>query len=456
MDTRWSPKAQYMASAGASEAVKITKRMVDGAGPRVDRYVIWDTELKGFGLRVEPSGIKSFIVRYRAGQGGRSAPKRFVTVGRYGALTPDEARQKAREILASAAKGGDPAAARERFRTAMSVSTLADAFLAEHVETKRKPATAAQYRHVLSLVRPEFGSRKAEEITKSDVMRLHHKLRSTPFLANRLVAVLGSMFGWAAQHRHVPEGFNPASRIEKYQEDRRERFLSLDELDRLGNVMREAETAGLSWSPDETKAKAKHAPRPEKRKVIVSPAATSAIRLLLLTGARLREILHLRWDYVDLERGVLLLPDSKTGRKTIILNAASMAIVADQPRTGGFVFPGEPRRAVLGKADGRRGTRLDERPRSDLKRPWSAISKAAGLDGVRLHDLRHTHASFGASAGLGLPIIGKLLGHTQAATTARYAHLDNDPLRRASDRVGETISAALDGRTTRNVVKLKR
>ncbi|MBM0207613.1 site-specific integrase [Micromonospora sp. STR1s_5] len=154
----------------------------------------------------------------------------------------------------------------------------------------------------------------------------------------------------------------------------------------------------------------------------------------------MREILHLRWEYVDLERGLLLLPDSKTGRKTIILNAPAMVILADRPRSGPFVFPGEHRPSKSGKDQ-------VEKPRADLKRPWEAISRVAGLEGVRLHDLRHTHASFGAGAGLGLPIIGKLLGHTQAATTARYAHLDNDPLRRASDRIGQTISAALDGRS---------
>jgi integrase len=142
---------------------------------------------------------------------------------------------------------------------------------------------------------------------------------------------------------------------------------------------------------------------------------------------------------VDAQRGLLLLPDSKTGRKTIILKAPALLILADLTRLGPFVFPGEK----TGK------------PRADLKRPWAAISKAAGLEGLRLHDLRHTHASFGAGAGLGLPIIGKLLGHTQSATTARYAHLDNDPLRRASEQIGGALSAALEGKAKAEVLPLR-
>ena len=148
---------------------------------------------------------------------------------------------------------------------------------------------------------------------------------------------------------------------------------------------------------------------------------------MILTGARLREILNLKWDYVDLERGLLLLPDSKTGRKTIVLNAPARAILSALPRIGACVIIGN---------DG-------EKARHDLNRPWGMISKRAGLVGVRPHDLRHTHASIGAGAGLGLPIIGKLLGQLNPSTTQRYAHLDVDPLRRASDQIAGRISAAM-------------
>jgi integrase len=248
------------------------------------------------------------------------------------------------------------------------------------------------------------------------------------------------MFSWAAEHGHLPEGFNPTARVEKYREDRRERFLSADELERLGAAIREGETDGLPWDPDASKPTAKHAPRVEHRKVRLGLEIAAALRLLLLTGARLREILHLRWEYVDLERGLLLLPDSKTGRKTIILNAPALEILSGLERVSTYVIPGED----------------PCKPRADLKRPWAAVAKRAGLEGVRLHDLRHTHASFGAGSGLGLPILGKLLGHTQAATTARYAHLDADPLRTASDKIGNAIAAAMEGRPKGDVVPLKR
>ncbi len=162
-------------------------------------------------------------------------------------------------------------------------------------------------------------------------------------------------------------------------------------------------------------------------------------RLLLFTGCRLREILHLKWEQVDLERGQLFLADSKTGKKTVILNAPALAVLTGLDRLGSYVVPGDD----------------PEKPRADLKRPWEAIARHAGLDCVRLHDLRHTYASFVADGGLGLPIIGKLLGHTQAATTARYAHLDNDPLRRASENIGGRIAAALEGKKSGAVVPLR-
>ena len=161
--------------------------------------------------------------------------------------------------------------------------------------------------------------------------------------------------------------------------------------------------------------------------------------MLLFTGCRLREILHLRWEHVDFERGCLFLPDSKSGQKTVILNAPALAVLNALERVGPYVVPGnDPAQA-----------------RHDLKRPWDAITKHVGLVGVRLHDLRHTYASVGASGGLGLPIIGRLLGHAQAATTARYAHLDADPLRRASEAIGGRIAAALEGKSAGLVVQLK-
>jgi integrase len=224
---------------------------------------------------------------------------------------------------------------------------------------------------------------------------------------------------------------NPARGIERNREQAKERFLTSDELARLGTALADSETIGLPWAVDEAKPGAKHLAKPENRRVRLDPFAVAAIRLLAFTGARLREILDAQWSQVDLERGVIFLADSKTGKKPIYLSAAAQAVLASLPRV-----EGNPH-IIAGAKEGA--------PRADLKKPWAAVCRAAGLDGVRLHDLRHSFASFGAGASLGLPIIGKLLGHSQAATTHRYAHLEADPLRRAVDTIGATISAAMDG-----------
>lgn len=285
------------------------------------------------------------------------------------------------------------------------------------------------YRDILDrIVKPAVGTTKSDKLTRLKVSRLHSSLADTPFQANRVLAVLGSMYAFAAHAGIVPEGINPARGIDKFKESRRERFLTGGELERLGSALREAETVGIPWAVDETKPTAKHVPK-VKRSTKIAPSAAAALRLLLFTGCRLREILHLRWEHVDIERGCLFLPDSKSGRKTVILNAPALTVLNALERLGPYVVPGDD----------------PQQPRHDLKRPWDALTRRAGLSGVRLHDLRHTYASFGAGGGLGLPIIGRLLGHAQAATTARYAHLDSDPLRRASEAIAGRIAAALDG-----------
>ncbi|WPP06485.1 site-specific integrase [Methylocella tundrae] len=260
---------------------------------------------------------------------------------------------------------------------------------------------------------------------------MHAKMRATPFAANRCLAVISKLFNWANARGLVPEGSNPATRIERFPEHRRERFLSSLELGRLGDALREGETIGIAFDIDMTKPSAKHAPKPENRRRVIDPFAIAAIRLLILTGARLREILDLEWRHVDFERGMLHLADSKTGKKSIYLPPAALPILESLPRVEGNSF------VICGSKAGA--------SRSDLKKPWVAITAAAGLQGLRIHDLRHSFASVGAGASLGLPIIGKLLGHTQAATTHRYAHLDCDPLRRAVDTIGATIAAAMNG-----------
>jgi integrase len=419
---------------------RITKRVVDGLKPRAREFAVWDSKLPGFGVRVRPTGAMSYIVVYRAGS-GRGAPVRRYTIANVGKATPETARRRAKGILGAVANGHDPAGEKATARGTLTISELASRFMAEHVEQKRKPGTAIFYRHLLDkIIRPELGATKADKLTRAQVARLHGSLKKTPFQANRVLAVIGSMYAFAGRSGIVPEGTNPSRRIDKFKEHRRERFLTGEELERLGSAIREAETKGIPWDIDEAKPKAKHLPKAKSRFTKIGPFAAAAIRLLLLTGCRLREILHLKWEQVDLERGLLFLADSKTGRKTIVLNAPALAVLANLDRISSYVVPGDD----------------PEKPRADMKRPWEAVARRAGLEGVRLHDLRHTYASFGAGGGLGLPIIGKLLGHTQASTTQRYAHLDADPLRRASEAIGGRIAAALDGKRSGSVVQLKR
>ncbi len=416
--------------------IKITKRVVDGAEPVGKRYAIFDSEIKGFGIRVYPSGKKSWIFEYRPGEGGRRVAKKRVTIGSTSDFTPDKARKLAEILRARTKMGHDPQADKALQREAVTVAEIAGEFLEHHVGAKRRVRTKEQYEDVIRrIVLPKLGKLRAKSVTRADLSRLHLAWKHTPFQANRVLAIVGSMYSYAGKQGLVPEGMNPARGIEKYPEDARERYLSVNELERLGAAIREAETDGIEWNIDPTK-KTKHLPKGDNRTVIGKHAA-AALRLLLFTGCRLREILHLKWEYVDLERGLLFLPTSKTGRKTVVLNAPAMAVLTNLTRIGSYVIAGDTA-----------GT-PDEKPRSDLKRPWTLVRRRAGLDDVRLHDLRHNFGAFGAGGGMGLPIIGKLLGHTQAATTQRYAHLDADPLRKASNAIGNMIAAAMGEKIAR-------
>lgn len=407
---------------------RLTKRTVDAAAPQATRYTLFDEDLTGFGLRVFPSGQKSYVIEYRAGEGGRRSPKKRVTLGSKSTLTPDKAREAASKMLARVKLGSDPASEKQEARQALTLEEAARAFLTEHVELKRKPKTVAHYRDLLErLVIPELGSAKAKNVRRADVARLHRRLKATPYQANRVLAVMSALYAFAAKRGAVVEGCNPVRGLERYREQGRERFLTVEELERIGAAILEAETTGIPWSVDEASPNAKHLAKPEDRFTRIGPHAAAAIRLLLLTGARLREILHLRWEQVDFERAILFLPDSKTGRKPILLNAPAMEVIASLPRASAYVIAGND----------------PEKPRADLHRPWKLVAVRAGLANVRIHDLRHTFASFGAASGLGLPMIGKLLGHRQVSTTHRYAHLDNDPLRRATGTIGSQIASAM-------------
>jgi len=419
---------------------KLTKRNVDALAPCAVTYLARDADLKGFACRVTPTGSKSWVIAYRPAPGGRGVREKVATLGGVTQLTPDQARRAAAEMLARVRLGVDPAADRAERRKALTVGGLIDAFTAEHVRSKLKPLTAEAHAVALARLRAAHGGAKAEALSRAQVAAMHSKMSDAPAAANRALAVWGKLYAWAGARGLTPEGHNPARRIERYKEQGRERYLTSEELARLGDALRLAETDGLPWALDETKPGAKHAPRESNRRRILDPFAVAAIRLLILTGARLREILDAQWSQVDLERGVIFLADSKTGKKPIYLSAAAQAVLATLPRIEGNPY------IIAGAKHGA--------PRSDLKKPWAAVTRAAGLERVRLHDLRHSFASFGVGASLGLPIIGKLLGHSQAATTHRYAHLDADPMRRAAETIGATISAAMDGRAGATVTPI--
>jgi integrase len=426
---------------GGTAMAKLTKRTVDALAARDKPFISFDTEIKGFGVRVMPSGAKTFCLEYRPHGGGRSVAKKRLTLGRYKAMTVEQARVAALNALARIRLGADPQAEKEGQRAALTVSRLIDEFISGHVGIKCKAKTAEAHKIALERLRAAHGSLKAEALTRSQVAAMHTVMVESPFAANRFLAVVSKLFAWAERRGEVGAGSNPARGIERYPEQGRERFLTGDELARLGDALEAAETVGLPYDIDESKASTKHAPKPENRRRKIDPYAVAAIRLLILTGARLREILDARWEQVDLERGVIFLADSKTGRKPVYLSAAAQSVLASLPRVSGNPH------IIAGDREGA--------PRADLKKPWVAVCRAAGLEGVRLHDLRHSFASVGAGASMGLPVIGKLLGHSQAATTHRYAHLDADPLRRAADTIGATIDAAMRRKGSGGVIPLR-
>jgi integrase len=387
----------------------LTKRHIDAAKPAAKDVYLWDSDVSGFGLKVTPAGRKVFIIQYRP-QGVRRT--RRVTIGRHGSpWTVDMARKEALRLLSEVAQGRDPQDDRQAQKGALTLREAVHRWLVEHVEAKRKTRTGDGYRAALNLhVLPELGGRLLRDITRPEIAKLHHGLRAKPYMANQVVRVLSSLFTWAERHGLRPDGSNPCRHIEKYREQGRERFLSPREIERLGRALRVAERSGALtiWS-------------------------CAAIRLLLLTGARLNEILTLRWRDVDMGASVLRLPDSKTGAKTIHLNPPALAVLTSVPTVEGNPY------VIVGAKEGRHLV--------NLEKPWRRLRKAALLEDVRLHDLRHSFASVAVAAGQSLPLIGKLLGQTQPATTARYAHLADDPLQAASAAVGGRIDAALQGKS---------
>ncbi len=375
---------------------RITKRTVDALKPNERERVVWDDELKGFGVRVHPSGRKVFIVKTR--HRGRAIK---MTIGPCTAVSATNARVRAAEIITDARAGKNPAGRRSG---APTMRDLGKRFLKEYVPDHCKASTAEEYRRSIELfIDPRIGKLRVPDIQRSDIAALHHNMRDTPYQANRTLGVLSKMMNLAELWELRPDGSNPCRHVKRFKEEKRERFLSDEEYQRLGAALKEIE--------------AEHSE---------TASAIAAIRLLMLTGCRLSEIQKLRWEHVDLDAGELRLSDSKTGAKVVHLGDPAIAVLrgirkqVDNP----WVIAG----------------RKPESHLTDLQHPWRRIRERAGLDDVRIHDLRHSFASGGLLVGEGLPMIGKLLGHTQVQTTARYAHLANDPVKSAANRIASRIA----------------
>ena len=383
----------------ANRIPRITKRSVDAIKADGADTVYWDGELTGFGLRVRRSGRKSYVVQTRIA--GKLC---WFTIGPHGPLNPDQARARALEILACAKKGIDPRDADARREAEPSMADLGRRFLEEYVPVHCKPSTREEYRRSVKLfIDPVIGELRVPEVQRKDIAALHHGLRDKPYQANRTLGVLSKMFSLAEVWGWRPDGSNPCRHVKRYKEHKRERFLSPEETERLGQVLREAEEE--------------------------MPSAVAAFRLLLLTGCRMSEIRDLRWEYV--KNDCIELPDAKTGGRVVPLGPEARAVLSAIPREEDNPW------VIAGHLPGSHLT--------DLQRPWRRIRKQADLEEVRIHDLRHSFASRALALGESLTMIGKLLGHTQVQTTARYAHLARDSIQTAAARITESIGGNLLG-----------
>lgn len=399
-----------------SQVARLTKRSIDAAKPGQRVYAIWDAEVSGFGIKIHPSGRKTYIFKYRVG-GGRAGRRREPVLGVHGAITPDQARRQAIEMAHEVAQGRDPAAVRQEARQAPTMSELFERYLSEHAKRFKKPSSIRNDERIISkTLVPAFGRVKVREVTREDISSLHSGMADRPYEANRTLALLSKLFNLAELWAYREDGSNPCRHVKRYREERRERLLSEQELARLGSTLAEAERHPIL---DE-----KGSP-----KLIFRPAL-HAIRLLLFTGARSGEVLGLKWAWINWELRRAELPDSKTGRKFIYLPPPAMEVL------DGIRSSHHDREFVI--AGKKPGTHL-----VNLKDPWSVIRQHAGIEDVRIHDLRHCFASVGAMRGMSLPMIGALLGHKDVATTQRYAHLSDNPVRTAADEIGSLMSGLL-------------
>lgn len=386
--------------------MKILDQMVKAAeAPSIGQVITWDDNLKGFGLRITAGGARSFIFNYRVN--GRS---RRMTIGQYPAWSAAAARKRSGELRKAVDRGEDPMGARHQDRAAATVKDLCRRYEEEHLPRKRESSQRNDRAAIKNTIRAELGTMKVLAVTFADIDGLHRKMKATPYQANRVLALLSKMFSLAIRWGMRTD--NPCRGVERFQESRRERYLTADERGRLLVAMQAA-------GADEKNT---------TRKVEIERTA-NAFRLAMLTGCRIGEALAARWEQVDIEAGTWIKPAATTKQKkthTTYLNAPARALLADMAAGAaeGWLFP----------------SRIGEGHQTDYRQTWQSVRTAAKIPDLRVHDLRHNFASEGASAGLSLPMIGALLGHTSPATTARYAHMMADPLRQAAEVIGSRLA----------------
>ena len=382
-------------------AEKLSKTVVERIKAADQDVVVWDNTLPGFGVRVKPSGVRSYIIQYR---NRNTSTSRRLTIGQHGPLlTLDQAKKQARAMLADAMRGEDPVEIRKTARRAPSITDLAVDYMERHAVPKKRPKSVRDDRAMLdNIILPKLGAKKVDAIGRRDVEAIQVGMKDRPYQANRVLSLLSKMFNLAIEWKWRPD--NPAKGIERYQEQKRERWLSDEELRHLCAVLDE---------------------HPNTR-------AANAVRLQLLTGARLGEVLTSRKEDFDLHRGIWTKPSHQTKQKRtehLPLSAQALILVTLIIETSDagspFLFPGNK----------------PGQPLHEIKKFWSVVLREAGIVNYRRHDNRHTYASHLVSSGLSLEIVGRLLGHTTATTTKRYAHLADDPLRAATDQFGSKIAS---------------
>lgn len=395
--------------------MKLTKRTIEALEPGDARYEVRDDEVKGFILRVGISGDKAFYYVYRAGK-GRGATLKRLHLGTFPTMTVEQGRAIAKQKAALVALGEDPALKVKEDKAALTMKDALNLFFEQH-STKIKIATLLAYQRLATQhVIPTIGKTKVEAVQHRQISALHHAMRETPYQANRCAALLSKFFSWCEKNGYRERNTNPVQGLEKYEERKRKTFMGQEELEALGKAFTSMAEHG-------------HVNATTGKVTRLDPIIAAALKLLLFTGARCGEVATLKWEYIDLKRGLANLPDSKTGAKTLHLPPPALAVLDSLPHLSDYCFPGK----------GKTGHVIN------LKDTWARLLDTAKLTGWRIHDLRHAFASYAVSSGKSLPVIGAILGHTQAGTTQRYAHLADNPVAAAAAETAAQIQKDLSG-----------